>query len=211
MLLMIIISLVVGYIIKTLHSTKKIRLPFPLESIRRFLQRLTLIGFIPITVTTSVWIAPIRNLQVIALPFIGLFALAAGSLIAISFAKPLKLTRKQKAVFFVSGGFSNLGSLGSLVAFILLGEQGFALVSFYIFLERIWYFGVGFPYAKSHSLADGSKENFKVIFSRMFIDPFVMTTILSMIAGIALNLGGLNRPGFFESVNAILVPLGSVL
>jgi predicted permease len=211
MLLMIIISLAIGYIIKTLHSKEKIKLPFPIESIRRFLQRLTLIGFIPITVTTSVWIAPIRNLQIIALPFIGLTALAAGSLIALLFTKPLKLNRKQKAVFFVSGGFSNLGSLGSLIAFILLGEAGFALVSFYIFLERIWYFGVGFPYAKSHSLDTGHKESFNVIFKRMFIDPFVLATLLSMIAGTALNLFGVSRPDFFESINAFLVPFGSVL
>jgi len=210
MLLMIIISLTVGYIIKTLHNKEKIHLPLPIESIRKFLQRLTLIGFIPITVTTSVWIAPIRDLQIIALPFIGLSALAAGSLIALFFAGKMKLNRKQKAVFFVSGGFSNLGSLGGLIAFILLGETGFALVSFYIFLERIWYFGVGFPYAKSHSLEEGQKESFTVIFKRMFVDPFVLTTLFSMLAGIALNLGGLNRPGIFESINAVLVPLGSV-
>ena len=210
MLLMIIISLTIGYIIKTLHSMKKIRLPYPIESIRKFLQRLTLIGFIPVTVTTSVWIAPIRNLQIIALPFIGLFALASGSLIALLFVKPLKLDRKQKAVYFISGGFSNLGSLGALISFMLLGEAGFALVSFYIFLERIWYFGVGFPYAKSHSMDDGEKDSFKIIFKRMFVDPFVLTTLLSMLAGILLNLSGLHRPDVFESINSILVPLGSV-
>jgi len=210
MLLMIIISLTVGYIVKTLHSKEIMRLPFPIENIRKFLQRLTLIGFIPITVTTSVWIAPIKNLQIIALPFIGLSALAAGSLIALLFTGPLKLNRKQKAVYFVSGGFSNLGSLGSLIAFILLGEEGFALVAFYIFLERIWYFGVGFPYAKSHSLDEGQRDSFKIILKRMFVDPFVLTTLLSMIAGIALNLSGLNRPDTFESINAVLVPLGSV-
>ena len=210
MLMMIIISLTVGYIIKTLHEKKRISLPFPIENIRKFLQRLTLIGFIPITVTTSVWIAPIKNLQIIALPFIGLAALASGSLIALMFAGPLKLNRKQKAVYFVSGGFSNLGSLGGLISFMLLGEVGFALVSFYIFLERIWYFGVGFPYAKSHSLDDGKKENSKVILKRMFVDPFVLTTLLSMFTGVILNLSGLHRPDFFESINAILVPLGSV-
>lgn len=210
MLLMILLSLTAGYIVKLLHEKEKIKLLFPIEKIRRFLQRLTLIGFIPFTVTTSVWIAPIQNLQIIALPFIGLSALAAGSLIAVSFTKPLNLNRKQKAVFFVSGGFSNLGSLGGLIAFILLGEAGFALVAFYIFLERIWYFGVGFPYAKSHSLEKGEKESLKVIFSRMFIDPFVLTTLISMAAGILLNFSGLARPFFFESVNGVLVPLGSV-
>lgn len=211
MLMMIIISLTAGHIVKTLHNKKIIRLPFPIERIRKSLQRLTLIGLIPITVTTSVWIAPIKDLQIITLPFIGLFALAAGSLLALFFAGPLKLNRKQKAVYFVSGGFSNLGSLGGLISFILLGEAGFALVSFYIFLERIWYFGVGFPYARSHSFEDGTKENSKVILKKMFIDPFVLITLLSMTAGIILNLSGLNRPEIFELINAILVPMGSVV
>lgn len=210
MLLMIIISLTAGYIIKTLHAKRKIKLSYSLVSIRKFLQRLTLIGFVPITVTSSVWIAPIKNLQVIALPFIGLSALASGSFIALLFAYILKLNRKQKAVFFVSGGFSNLGSLGGLICFILLGEAGFAFVTFYTLLERIWYFGVGFPYAKSHSLDEGQKESINVILKRMFIDPFVLTSLLSMLAGIVLNLSGLNRPDIFESINAIMVPLGSV-
>ncbi len=210
MLLMIMISLTVGYTIKNIHEREKVRLPFPIKDIRKFLQRLTLIGFVPITVTTSVWIAPIKNLQIISLPFIGLLALASGSLIALAFAGPLQLNQKQKAVYFVSGGFSNLGSLGGLISFILLGEAGFALVSFYIFLERIWYFGVGFPYAKSQSLKEGEKESFKVIMRNMFVDPFVMMTLLSMIAGIVLNLSSLNRPEIFESINAVLVPLGSV-
>lgn len=207
---MIIISLTIGYTIKTLHEREKIKLSFPIKDIRKFLQRLTLIGFVPITVTTSVWIAPIKNLQIITLPFIGLLALASGSLIALAFSGPLQLNRKQKAVYFVSGGFSNLGSLGGLICFILLGEAGFALVSFYIFLERIWYFGVGFPYAKRHSLEEGQKESFQVILRNMFVDPFVMMTLVSMTAGIILNLSTVNRPDVFESINAVLVPLGSV-
>lgn len=211
MLLMIFLSLSAGYIVKTLQERNAIAIPFPLEGIRRFLQKLSLIGFVPVTVTTSVWIAPISDVQILALPFIGLFALASGSLAAIAFTRPLGLNRKQKAVFFISGGFSNLGSLGSLVSFILLGEKGFALVSFYILFERIWYFGVGFPYGRKHSMAGGEKETGLSAVRLIFLDPFVLTTLLSMAAGIILNITGVPRPSLFAAVNSTLVPLGTIL
>lgn len=210
-LLMIFLSLATGYGAKRLIDKRDVKLPFSIPAVRIFFQKLVLIGFIPVTVTTSVWIAPIKNLEIIALPFLGITALATGSFIALGLAGTMKKSRRDRAVLFISGGFSNMGSLGGLLSFLFLGEAGFALVSFYIFLERIWYFGVGFPYARSCSIDEGNREKSSEILKRMFIDPFVLTTLLSMSAGIILNLAGLSRPTFFQSVNALLVPLGTVL
>lgn len=210
-LLMIFLSLAVGYGAKLLIEKEVLRLPVSIPQIRISFQKLVLVGFIPITVTTSVWIAPIRNLQIIALPFLGITALATGSIIALGYARLMKKNRRDKAIFFISGGFTNMGSLGGLMAFLFLGEAGFALVSFYIFLERIWYFGVGFPYARSCSLKEGEKESTSVILKKMFVDPFVLATLLSMATGIILNFLQVPRPLVFEQINGFLVPFGTVL
>lgn len=179
--------------------------------IRINLQKLVIAGFIPFTVATSIWIAPIRNVRIIALPFMGFTALAAGSFLALAMARLLKKDKGDSAVFFVSGGFTNLGSIGGLIAFLLLGEESFAMVSFYMFFEKIWYFGFGFPYARRCSYGEGEKERMSETLKKMFVDPFVIMSLLSMAAGVLLNFSGLTRPDFFEGINRILVPLGTCL
>jgi len=75
-LFLILLCLIAGYGVKQLINEGKT------GKIRVLLQKLVLIFFIPFTVATSIWIAPIRNLGIISLPFLGLTALAAGSFIS---------------------------------------------------------------------------------------------------------------------------------
>ncbi|MBB6479687.1 AEC family transporter [Spirochaeta isovalerica] len=202
-LLMIFLCLAAGY------GTKQFIAEELNGKIRISLQKLVIAGFIPFTVATSIWIAPIRNLSIVALPFLGMSALAAGSFIALFFSRILKKDKRDGAVFFVSGGFTNLGSIGGLLSFLFLGEQAFALVSFYMFFEKIWYFGFGFPYARRCSYGEGKKESMKETLRKMFVDPFVIMSLLSMVIGVLLNYSGLDRPAYFERINGILVPLGT--
>ncbi|MBN2659164.1 MAG: hypothetical protein JXR86_19070 [Spirochaetales bacterium] len=202
-LLMIFLFLALGYGAKQFLTGERN------GKIRIFLQKLVIAGFIPFTVATSIWIAPIRNLKIIALPFIGISALAAGSFMALGIARLMKKDKRDGAVFFVSGGFTNLGSIGGLICFLLLGEEAFALASFYMFFEKIWYFGFGFPYARKCSYTAGDSESMKETLKKMFVDPFVIMSLLSMAAGVLLNFSGLSRPDFFERINGILVPLGT--
>lgn len=202
-LFLILLCLIAGYGVKQLINEGKT------GKIRILLQKLVLIFFIPFTVATSIWIAPIRNLGIISLPFLGLTALAAGSFISLAMARIMKKDKRDGAVFFVSGGFTNLGSIGGLLAFLLLGEEAFALVAFYMFFEKIWYFGFGFPYARRCSLISGEQETMGETFKKMFADPYVLASLLSLVVGISLNYSGLDRPLFIKGVNGILVPLGA--
>lgn len=94
--------------------------------------------------------------------------------------------------------------------FILLGEQGFALVAFYQLFEKLMYFGAGFPLAKAHSSHRKNDSSKKGLFLQMLKDPVIVINLGALIIGAVLNLTGIARPDFYFNINNILVPLGSV-
>lgn len=213
--ILIILGLTFGYILQVLNNKGNVPFKIPELRVRKLMQTTALLILSPITIVTSVWISSWNHPKMIALPGIGLFALAFGALAAAFAARMLSMTRSQTGTYVVSGGFSNLGSLGALFVFIFLGEEGFALVAFYSLFERFFYFLFGFPFARRHSrFYSDSRKSAKgsaAAFFRLLIDPYVSVTFLALLSGILLNLSGLPRPEAFGRVNSILIPLSSFI
>jgi len=74
----IFLGLIVGYIIQQLEERKIIHLPISLEKLRKLLQKIGLLFFMPISFIGALWMVKIDNLNIIALPFLGIFALITG-------------------------------------------------------------------------------------------------------------------------------------
>ena len=206
-LFLVFTGLTVGY------SIHRIR-PGDYRKLRQNIQFFSMVVAGPVTIVSSVWVAPWKHWEMFSLPFICLFSLMLGAFTALFLAKRLGLNREQRGVYFVCGGFTNMGSLGGLISFILLGEAGYALVPFYGLFERFWYFLVGFPVAKSvSSHAEGRDKDRRSRRKRVMtilLDPFVFATILSTLLGIILNLT-VERPAFFGQINRIIIPANSFL
>lgn len=202
-LALVFLGLTIGYLIKRIR-------PRDYTPLRKKIQVFCLIFVAPVTVISSVWVAPWKNWETLSLPFICLFTLALGASVAFVLARPLGLNREQRAVYFVCGGFSNLGSLGGLISFMLIGEAGYALGPFYTLFERLWYFMVGFPVAKSVSGHRGEAESLSGRFKSIFLDPFVLITLISTLIGVVLNLT-LDRPPLFGRINRIIIPINSFI
>jgi hypothetical protein len=145
------------------------------------------------------------------LPLIGVFALLAGGLLALGAAKILRLGPKQTGALFGCGSFTNIGSIGALVCFVALGEEGFALVPIYKLFEELFYYAVGFPIAKFYSGGPALEDGAAWRARRLLRDPFILTALGSILAGGLLNASGLERPAFYGGLNRILVPLGTVM
>ena len=207
----IFLGLTLGYVIQILVHNNIITLSYDLETIRKTLQKTALLFFNPIAFMGAVWIVNLNDLKIIALPFIGIMALLLGGVLAFAFAKLLGLSRKQTGSFIVSGGFTNIGSIGGLICFTFLGEAGFALVSFYKLFETFSYYAFGFPIAKSYSSNVAEVESFRAQSKKVFTDPLVLVALGSMVAGFILNISGLERPDFYSSINAVFVPTGTIL
>jgi len=207
----IFLGLIVGYIIQQLEDRKIIHLPISLEKLRKLLQKIGLLFFMPISFIGALWMVKIDNLNIIALPFLGIFALLMGGVLGFASAKLFKLNRKDTGSMFVCGSFTNIGSIGGLVCYLFLGEKGFALFPIYKLFEQVIYYAIGFPIAKSFSNDIIKKEKITSQLKKVFTDIFVIVALASITIGAFFNLSGIERPEFYKNINAIFIPGGTVI
>jgi len=199
-----------GYVVQVLVGRDLIRLPVPVDRLRKLLQRIALLFVNPVAIVGAMWIVNIENVRLVALPFNGLFALLAGGVLALGAARVLRLPPRKTGAMFGCGSFTNIGSIGALVCFVFLGEEGFALVPIYKLFEELSYYSIGFPIAKYF----GSSSPTEAVMDRikgLARDPFILVAVGSMILGGTLSLSSVQRPEWFGPVVSVCVPLGTVL
>ena len=124
------------------------------ESIRELRRRLQITAIFylnPFVFGGAIWALDMSDARIFALPFLGAFAVTFGGFLGYVASKLFNQTRKQRGVMVTCGSFTNIGSIGSLITYIILGETAVAIIPFYKFFETFLYYGVGFPYAKSMS------------------------------------------------------------
>ena len=175
---------------------------------RKNLQRGALLFLNPVAIIGSLWMLDLKHKELFVMPLMGILAISTGGAAALLIARLIKLNRRETGAFFCSGGFTNIGSIGALVCYAFLGEKGFALVPLYKIFEELSYYSIGFPVAKSFS---ESKTSAKKPRKNIFRDPFILAALGSMAAGFMLNLSGLERPSFYGSVNALIIPVASFM
>jgi len=207
----IFFGLIVGYIIQLLTQRRVIRLPISLEKLRKLLQKIGLLFFMPISFIGALWIIKIEDIKIVALPFLGIFALLIGGALGLTAAKYFHLKRKDTGSMFTCGSFTNIGSIGGLICYLFLGEEGFALVPIYKLFEQVIYYAIGFPIAKSFSSNIDTKENMVSQLKKVLTDIFVVVALISIIIGTFLNLSGIERPIFYKTINAIFIPVGTII
>jgi predicted permease len=131
----IIFGLALGYLVQTLVNRSLIKLPIPIDDLRKLLQKLALLFLNPVAIVGAIWLVSIKSAGLIALPFVGLFALLTGGALALGAARMLKMAPKKTGAIFGCGSFTNIGAVGALICFVFLGEMGFALVAIYKLFE----------------------------------------------------------------------------
>ena len=204
-------GLLLGYLIQILSQKSNPIFSLNINSLRKTFQKIAVLIINPVTFIGAIWVVNLNDLKLIALPFIGITALVLGGFIALLFSKMQNMNRGQTGAYIVAGGFTNIGSIGGLLCYIFLGEAGFALVSFYSLFELISYYGFGFPIAKSYSSEVSIIERFRLRLKKLLLDPFMLVAFGSISIGFFLNISGLKRPEFYESINTLFIPTGSVL
>ena len=206
----ILFGLLLGYGIQVLVIRNAVTLPMPVDQLRKLLQKSALLFLNPVAIVGALWVVNIESIRLAALPFNGLFAILAGGALALAAAKLLKLEPKKTGAMYGCGSFTNIGSIGALICFIFLGEQGFALVPIYKIFEELSYYSVGFPIAKYYSSSKKTERTMDRIKS-LGKDPFILTALSSIVLGGLLNWAGIQRPEFFKTVVSVFVPLGTIL
>lgn len=203
-------GLSLGYGIQVLVGRGVLSLPVPLDRLRKALQKTALLFLNPVAIVGALWVVNIESIRLAALPFNGLLAILAGGALALAAARLLQLEPRKTGAMYGCGSFTNIGSIGALVCFIFLGEQGFALVPIYKIFEELSYYSIGFPIAKYYSRSQ-EKERILDRIKSLGKDPFILVALSSILLGGALNWSGIQRPEFLRTVVSIFVPLMTVL
>ena len=206
----IFLGLILGYVVQQLEYKKITRLPISLENLRKLLQKIALLFFLPISTIGTLWIIKMDNIKIAALPFLGVFALFSGGVLGLVAAKMLKLNRKDTGSFFACGSFANIASIGGLVCYLFFGEEGFALVTFYALFVQIAYYVVGFPIVKSFSTDKTANGNLILHLKKVFSDIFVVVALIYITIGILFSLSGITRPIFYKTLNAVVIPVQTI-
>jgi predicted permease len=207
-LALIVTGLVVGYLWQLKAKRKGPSHEAAIPGIRKFLQKIGLLFFMPVSFVAAVWVVSFADIRVAFLPVIGAGALLLGGLLGLAIATLMKKDGPRKGALFCCGSFTNIGSIGALVAFVFLGETGFGLVALYKMFEEIVYYTIGFPIARFYSGAKNEATLWQRL-TEISKDPFVRAAFGAFIGGLTLNLSGIPRPDFFETLNSFFVPCGT--
>ena len=206
----IIFGLALGYILQILVNRKLIKLPIPIDELRKLLQKVALLFLNPVAIVGAIWVVSIKNVGLIALPFVGLFALLTGGALALGVARMLRLAPKKTGALYGCGSFTNIGSIGALICFVFIGETGFALVPIYKIFEELSYYAIGFPIAKYYSSSTHT-EKVSDHLKNLARDPFILVALSSIVLGGILNLSGVSRPELYRTVISVFVPLATIM
>jgi len=206
----IVSGLLIGYGVQALIKREVLHLPLPLDQLRRFLVKLALLFINPIAIVGAIWTIRMNDARMAAFPVLGVFAILLGGLLALWASKILKLERKKAGSLFACGFFTNTSAIGGLICYVFLGEMGFALVAFYRIFEEFIYYGVGLPIARLYSTDTHEKETWQDKLKRLGTDIFVLVSLISLFTGGLLNVSGLKRPEFYQTINSVLIPLGTL-
>ena len=122
-----------------------------IDEIRRTMLFIALRITIPAAILGAIWNLKVHDWNIAVLPIIGAIVILSGFLIGSILCHYLKLNRTQTGVYATAAGYTNIGSIGSFVVFIQLGEQGLALIPLFKLFEEIIYYAVFFPFAAKHA------------------------------------------------------------
>ncbi|HZK11909.1 MAG TPA: hypothetical protein VFD10_06115 [Atribacterota bacterium] len=206
--LVLVVGIFSGYLFQKLIDKNHWITPKSKKEISIFLQKLGMLWFVSVTYIGSLWIFKIESIiEIISMPFVGAISTITGGFFAVIIAKYYHYNRIDIGSMFTCGYFANNVTLGGMVCFFYLGEEGYALVPIFTFLIRLLYYGLGYPIA--HMYAEDfveQKETIKKIIE-VIKDPFFYVGVGSILVGISLNLSSLERPEIYTTINKILIPL----
>jgi len=170
--------------------------------------RFNIIVMATLLAVLSFWVMPLSR-SLLWLPlFSALFMLVPGSIAYLTFARRHK-DALSRGAYYMSAMLTNIGTIAGLSAFILYDEVGFAYVQIVSSFQVGLLVLVCFPLAAMFR-AQGAKEGTRVHLSlrELFLTPN-QVPVLGLIAGLALNVYGVERPAVLGTAFQALVHIGA--
>ncbi len=210
-LLIISTGITAGFSLRRWASRHHPRFFAAIPRLRKRLQKIALLGFFSLAFLLAIWKVSFADSALLVLPLLGGFIYLLGGALGFLIARINGCRPRQTGTLICCGSMTNTGAIGGLVSYIFLGELAFALIVLYKLFEEVVYYGIIFPIAKGFSrYAAGTFKPTQHVIG-IVTDPFIMISLCAFAGGIILNLSGLERPSFFDTVSLFCVPTGTFL
>lgn len=190
----LLLPLIIGYYLSKTNIKK--------EKVDKLLSANIFILY-PILGMLSFWIMKFER-SLIWLPVLGMIIPIISGILGYYRGKQKFDSPLDIGSYTISTMLSNRGTIGSVVAFILLGEMAYAYSQLTLLFNNILLFMICFPIAgyfkqKTHSSYTQKFSIKKVILSKNQIP------IIGILIGIILNLSGFERPAVFGDLFSIMI------
>lgn len=191
----LILPLLIGYFLAHKTNVKK-------EKVDK-LMPLILYFFYPIMGVLSFWILKFQ-IDLLFLPILGFITpLIAGGLGFLRsknrFENPL-----DQGSFIISAMISNRGTIGSVAAFILIGEIGYIYSQLSLLLNLALLFMICYPVAGYFRQKCNGTEMEKVSIKSVLFSKSQIP-LIGIIIGVILNISGIKRPDVLGDIFSIMI------
>lgn len=209
----ILLGLVAGVVLGIILRPRLTQRAF--DALRRGLQVAALLVLNPLAFVGALWALPDLDPRLLLLPVVGLGTLAAAFVIGGLAARWGRLDPERALLFRTGTSYTNIGNLGGLSVFLLVGEAGYAVLPLYKLFEELWIYGFLFPHTKrgaqrlKASGDQGAEGRWKAL-GQVARDPFVLVVLGAVALGLGLHIWGPARPDWYGDLNAVLVPTSSM-
>jgi len=174
------------------------------------IQRITTAVLAPPVTFLSMWSLKVYGADILGVPLVGAAVCLAGLAVAYLMARLLRLSRPATGAFISAGGWSNTFLLGGYLAFLLYGNQGFALMSLYNIPNMPIFYLVGFAVAGAFS-PNRQAVSLRAMLRDFFTDPVCVLPNIGLLLGLAVNLTGVQPGAWIDTVNTYMLPSFTVL
>ena len=160
----------------------------------------------PILIMTM-WHLELAGGRLFWLPVIGLGVALANLAIGFFMAGKFRLEKRSRGSFVISSSISNLGeTFGGLLAFILMGQQGFGLATLYALFFQPYTFSALFWLAGKYS-----SQGEEGLINYFRHNPDLLLPVLAIAIGLIFNFSGLPEIEILVKANSFLIPLSSAV
>ena len=197
-------SIVAGY---GLQRLIKARFPRLSDGISPFSRRLKLIAFFilnPIALLSTFWALEIPDSRILGLPILGVGSVLVGMGLAYAATRILKVPPYRAGSVFTCGAFSNVYTMGGLIAYTMFREPGYALVQLFTVAISPVYYMLGYPI--SANIGRGRKPVFRVSIHSLKENPFLVFPLAAIGLGVIVRSSGIARPELLAGLVGIIVP-----
>jgi predicted permease len=206
-----VVGILLGKGLRVLWERKLLPGYVPVDIILKRIIQWVLLGVNPVIILGAFWFVKLDSMKLTLLPLLGIFSLVLGGVLALGAAKIQKLDRPKTGAMFVSGSFTNMGSFGTLFCFVFIGAESLPYIAMFRLLEEFVYYSVGFPIAKAFGVTNEAEDQGKRRLLKLLVDPFILVSLFSILAGCLLNVSSWERPSFYGTVISFAVPLSTLL